>query len=369
MKQQTLRWLEPLIIYIVTRGLLMAVAFFADLFYPDPIGTGFYHVAPQMPWLDVWARWDSAFYLGIASQGYQLNLTEISNIAFFPLYPLLIRCVDFVVNQPLISALIVSHLAFLAALYTLNALCRFERFSESVRLRTLWLTATFPGAFFFSAVYSESLFLLLSLLVFYFARQKNWAFGVLFAILAGATRITGILLTLVLFLEWWRTQPRQLKTGFLLLLAPLGLVSHMVFLGVTYADPIAFWNVQSAFNRTEINPLAAIWRDLEPLITGSNTLPWNVVFDLTAFVLVLICLPLIQKQLGISFSLYSLFSVLIPISSGTGSLLRYVSILFPVMIALALMLQNRRVYVAVQTFFFALMLILAGVFANWIFVA
>ena len=58
------------------------------------------------------------------------------------------------------------------------------------------VTAFAPMAFFFSAVYSESLYLALSVGVFWCARQGRWAWVGVLGALAAATRSAGVVLLL-----------------------------------------------------------------------------------------------------------------------------------------------------------------------------
>ena len=64
----------------------------------------------------------------------------------------------------------------------------------------LLLVAFFPAALFFSAVYSESLFLLLSVGAVLAARQGRWAWAGALAALAALTRNSGVLLLVPLAL-------------------------------------------------------------------------------------------------------------------------------------------------------------------------
>ncbi|CAN5549875.1 hypothetical protein BH23CHL2_BH23CHL2_00910 [soil metagenome] len=62
-------------------------------------------------------RWDSGWYLTIASEGYSYDPSYPSSVAFFPLFPLLIRLVDTVLpGSNVFAALIVVHLALAGAL-------------------------------------------------------------------------------------------------------------------------------------------------------------------------------------------------------------------------------------------------------------
>jgi hypothetical protein len=155
------------------------------------------------------ARWDAAWYLVIAHYGYRPDLGAFtsSRTAFFPLYPLCLSVISHLGVPPILAGVLLSCGALALALYGIHRLTTLElgrtgmskipgvEGGEVARLAVL-LTAFAPMAFFFSAVYSESLYLALSVGVFLCARQGRWAWVAALGVLAAATRSTGVLLLL-----------------------------------------------------------------------------------------------------------------------------------------------------------------------------
>jgi Gpi18-like mannosyltransferase len=356
-------------VFLISRIALAVIAVIAETIIPGPVGAKFYHAVPDNIWLDVWARWDSAFYLEIANQGYALTLREPSSAAFFPLYPILINFVKMIVNNTVLAGLIVSHLCFLAALITIHRLTELEFRDTPTANRTILYVAIFPTSLFFGAIYTESLFLLLSSLMFLFARKRLWAWAGIVGLLAASTRIVGITLLLPVLLEWWRSrEPRRDWFGlFWIAMIPIGLISQMVFLERAFGDPITFWTTQESFNRIGINPINALARDLEPMLKG-GVFPWNVVVDLSAFALAVTAAITAFKPLGSSYTTYTLLGVLIPLSGGTGSLARYVVVLFPVFMMLARWSNRSSVHWAALIVFSMGLIALTTLFVNWVFV-
>jgi Gpi18-like mannosyltransferase len=356
-------------VFLISRIALAVIAVIAETIIPGPVGAKFYHAVPDNIWLDVWARWDSAFYLEIANQGYALTLREPSSAAFFPLYPILINLVKMIVNNTVLAGLIVSHLCFLAALITIHRLTELEFRDTPTANRTILYVAIFPTSLFFGAIYTESLFLLLSSLMFLFARKRLWAWAGIVGLLAASTRIVGITLLLPVLLEWWRSrEPRRDWFGlFWIAMIPIGLISQMVFLERAFGDPITFWTTQESFNRIGINPINALARDLEPMFKG-GVFPWNVVVDLSAFALAMTTAIVAFKPLGSSYTTYTLLGVLIPLSGGTGSLARYVVVLFPVFMMLARWSNRSSVHWAALIVFSMGLIALTTLFVNWVFV-
>ena len=92
-------WQWLLFPFIFSRVVLLWVAWFEHYFTANPgyatyIKQG-YFLSPFFP-IDIWSRWDAEWYLSIVKNGYvpSANLsTTFSNMAFFPLYPDLVRLI------------------------------------------------------------------------------------------------------------------------------------------------------------------------------------------------------------------------------------------------------------------------------------
>jgi len=148
--------------------------------------------------IDATERQDAVWYLRLADDGWS---TEDASAAFFPLYPLTVRAVGWILpGDDLVAALLVSNLAFLVALLALFALTA-EAFGDRVARNAVVVAAIFPTAFFFLAPYTESLFLLLSILAFREARLGRWGRVAGFGALAALTRSVGLLLIPALLVE------------------------------------------------------------------------------------------------------------------------------------------------------------------------
>jgi Mannosyltransferase (PIG-V) len=326
---------------------------------------------PKRHWLEVFTQWDSNFYLEIAREGYIWTLGQASSVAFFPLYPTLMALLHVLIPDLLVCGLLLSFSFFLAALIVLHKLCVHE-FGEVVANRAVWLLAFFPSSLFYGAIYTESLFLFLTLSAFYFARTRQWAWAGLIGLLASSTRINGAIILVPLVIQYlvdvFQTPKKtRASLGLWLLLVPLGLISHMVFLERHFSDPTAFWTVQSTFGRMGWNPLGAISRDLAPVIAGHWQRAWNVPVDLSALVLALVTGIIALRSLGVAYGIWALLGVLIPLLSGTGSLLRYVCVLFPVFMVLAIKL-NGFTLKFVNLLFIVLLIVVSYFFALGVFI-
>ena len=138
-----------------------------------------------------WERFDALWFLRVASSGYRVG---DGSAAFFPLFPLTVRAVSFVLGgHPFAAGMMVANLSFLGALIVLYALTSAE-LSEDLARRTVLFLAFFPTSFFFLMPYSESLFLLLAVTAFWAGRRERWWLAALSGALAAATRSIGIVL-------------------------------------------------------------------------------------------------------------------------------------------------------------------------------
>ncbi len=185
--------------FVVSRLLLIGVTIAAAL-------------VRHRPPLDVWDQWDSKWYLGIASHGYHWRIHwhryDESSLAFFPLYPLLVRVGMSIGLSGMVVALAISNIAFIGALFYVYRWAVLEWGQVAAR-RTVWLMALFPTAFFTFAPYTEALFLLCAAGALYHARRGQALTAGLWVAGAILTRPTGIILLpavlILLHPGRWRT--------------------------------------------------------------------------------------------------------------------------------------------------------------------
>ena len=167
-------WREPLALFTGWRLALGALPFFAWVLFPvvKPDSRSGYILPSLNFWgerlLGVWSRWDGEWFLKVATQGYQ---DGDGTLAFFPLYPALVKILGvLLLENYLLAAVILSSAFALLCLCLLYELARREFGEETAKKSALYL-AVFPTAFFLVACYTESLFLALVLGSFLAARR------------------------------------------------------------------------------------------------------------------------------------------------------------------------------------------------------
>lgn len=289
------------------------------------------------------ANFDGKFYIAISQYWYR-GLDQ----AFFPLYPVFIRFVNLLFEtQPAVSGLIVSVSALFIGMFFFQKLVEID-YKKKITYWSLLFLLFFPTAFFLGAVYTESLFLSLVFISFYFIRKRQIILASIFALLATATRIVGIFLLPVFIYELYlQKKPEKanlkLKQYLPLLAIPAGLLSYMGYLWYRYSDPLLFIHIQPAFGAGrsggEIVLLPQVlYRYLKILFSVS----WdNLTFFVSALELfMLITLSVIlffayKKGIRKSYILFSFIALYFPTLSGTlSSLPRYALVCFAVYIFL-----------------------------------
>lgn len=367
------------------------------------------------------ARWDAAWFLTIAKHGYQANLGAhtAGRAAFYPAYPLAIRTVGLVGIPLVIAGVLVSLCAFAAALYGIHRLTTLEfastarvdseRPAQIARLATL-VIAFAPMAVFFSAIYSESIFLAFSVALFWSARQGRWMWVGVTGALAVATRSPGVALllpALVLYLYGPRAdrppdrvasqppagdgrgvlahvrrvtgalRPRyRLRRDILwLALFPVGLAAYCVWLALTGGELLTPFNAERAlWGRQFAGPLAGIWDGARNTFEGLIHLFSREHPHVTSFAFLLAYLPAVVgvfRRLPLAYGLYVLASIGVAVSYPAAeepllSMPRYLLVLFPLGMWLAAWLvEHPRLKLPLLAISTLLMVYYVARFATW----
>ena len=267
--------------------------------------------------IDATERQDAVWYLRLADEGWS---GEDASAAFFPLYPLTVRAVAWILpgswpGDELMAALLVSNAAFLGALLALFALTA-DAFGERVARRAIVVAALFPTAFFFLAPYTESLFLFLSILAFRAARWDRWGHVAVTGALAALTRSVGILLIPALLVEAFsakrgRSGSRRALAGRVAGAAAisLGPLSWFAWWGLAHGNWLAPLDAQRLWGR-ELQPP---WVSL----THAVDLAWSFrsywLLDLILVSIAIAGLALAVPALRVSEITYGGLSLLLPL--------------------------------------------------------
>jgi hypothetical protein len=343
-------------LFIATRLLLVLVTYIGFILFPVPP-----HVYPVSEvnitaLLTSWNHWDAANFTRIAQYGYQ----TIYDTAFFPLFPLLIKCIAFLFgnNGYIPIGMILSNLALLGALFVLYQIAT-DILGEQIGRRTLLYLCIFPTAFFFFAAYNESLFLFLTASSFLAMRRQKWWLAAMLGFFAALTRSAGVLLVIPFLYELWisgesiipgnqNTFHKILSTiskTLPLLLIPLGTLIYCLYCWKLFHNPLAFAAVQSHWDRHTAWPWIGFLSSLRELLfiqPFGSFFEVHLLFDLVATVSFIALAILGWRRLRMSYNIWMvllLFFMLISPAIAQPDVLvsnqRFVLEMFPAFITLA----------------------------------
>ena len=363
-------------------------------FHPLPVPdfSPLWHEGVARLVFDPWQNWDGQWFLRIAHLGYY---RDDASTAFLPLYPWLISAFAVLFGgDTLVAGCVVSWLSFAGALALLWPLLR-DELGEEVALLSLVLLVTFPTAFYFHAVYTESIFFLLVVLALFAARRGWFLAAGMAALGASLTRWTGFVIAPALLAEAWSQAvakeqgidsvrlpelfspsgrraltkvPLAAALGAVVPALAFPIVQHVLSSAV--GDPWAFSRAQRFWERRVMPPWVGLIDGirvllpghppyLEPLPGGFPRLPdypggfleahaYNLAAALGGLALSVVAL----RRLRPSFGVLALAGVVLPLMTPSRlqplqSMPRFLVVLFPLFAALALLVRGRPLLTAI----------------------
>ena len=339
------------------------------------------------------ARFDANWYAGIAASGYDWegSFDRQQNMAFFPAYPMLMRAVGALTGassrtlspeQRLFRltacGLVISLVAFLWASWYFGQLAR-ELLDDEHARGALWLLASYPFAVFFSAAYTESLFLLAALGAWYSLRHRQFVAGSIFGLIVGLARPNGFFLSVPLglialgFRDGPRTQAGthgwrmpDLPAVATAAMPVIGMLAFTVYLHSQTREWFAWAKMHAAWGRTftaEV-PLSGVTRATNSLLDLIVMRPYDAL-NLLGLTFVIAMLWPVWRRLGVAWVAFLLINVIPPLfAGGLLSMGRLTATMFPVFLALAGTCPARSVP-AVAAAFATLQGLVAVLFYTW----
>lgn len=413
----------PLVVALVHFLIVQVTATLANIYGTDnsptsqPYGSQFpVPPAPSGIWhnlVEPMRMWDGLWYRLIAIEGYPKN--HVWNDAFWPLYPLSMRALGRVTGlSEDVAGYLISNVCFAVALVLLYQLVRLD-FDTPIARRTVWAIAIFPTALFFSAVYTESLFLMLSVAAILSARVRRWWLAGVLGALAALTRSHGIFLVIPFAVLWVKQNGFYLRAmipkGITVGMPLLGPILFGAYLERTQGNWKNFIDVQGAWNRASAWPWktfdcaingcsmdvhqygtvntfqahAADWTWLRQLIdhpswalvtsnAWRNEVAKSDTFELVTTIFFIILIIVGFKVLPLYQSLYLVPGILIPLFQPSSvhplfSIPRFGLVLFPLFIILAVILRKPWMYLPAAAVSIFLLILLTLQFSNWYWVS
>lgn len=382
------------------------LSFVANVAFPDYQREQFTVFGRTEPFWDALARYDSGWYFQIARFGYHYTPDGRDTIAFFPVYPLLMRYVGRLFGRApsdlYIGGVVVSWLAFALAMIGLYKLAALD-LSPRRSARVLMLTAVFPFAYFFGAVYTEATFLAACVWTFYAFRTRRWLLGGVCGAIVTATRVNGILIWPALAWLVWTSVFRDAATSkaadaggvapasltpapahpsahareralalLALFFVPCGIGAYSLFVYTLSGRPLEWvatvqrWGYYPGGGTPGLALLhlvhALVTRPYEYL-AGERMALYDTLNG-GAGLLFVLGTPVVWYRLGTAYGLFMAANLWLPLSSGQyEGLGRYCSVLFPLFIGVAA-LSSRGFFSATLVMFAMLYMLCLSLFAN-----
>lgn len=366
-----------IILAICFRLLGATVGFIANVTIPDFQDQGFTVMERPNPFWDLFARWDSGHYHGIALKGYQFVEGGRSNLAFFPAYPQAMGVVGRALGGGqedfYFAGILITWLSFAIALPLLYRLARLDLPHEAA-MRAAVYAAVFPSAYFFGVVYSEALFLLTLVGAAMAFRTRHWMWAALAAAVMTATRVNGVMFLPALALIGWDAVGASWRDRRAALLAAaaglVGIGSYSAFVYSISGNPFEWYDSITRWGyHPGGDPLAGLFTIYGQLLTRPYQFmvtqpmaPYDTLNALAATA-ALVLVPFIWQRFGRGYAAIVVMGLLLPLSSGQyEGLGRYCAVLFPLPILLGSLKGEAR-HLGLMTgfvLFYALGLVLFG---------
>lgn len=251
--------------------------------------------------------WDGGFYLDIASHGYPHGFSYDpsgkltgNTLAFFPLYPMLVRAVHEVTRLDVpMAGIVTANLALIAALIVVLQLFTRLYGRRTAVVAIVLLAGAQPMALVFLMSYSESLFLALAAGMLLAAHRRNWLTAGLLALLVGLTRPAAVAAVVALgvavLLHLVRERRISWRPLAALVLGCAGTPLYLLWVALRVGRADAWFQIQGAGWGTQWDNGRAIWDFLvQTLATGDGWVPVSTAVLLIA----LVCATLVTWQRG-----------------------------------------------------------------------
>lgn len=355
------KWLlgEILAPFLVSRGLLVLVAWFTEVFVANPRYPA--GEAARRGWqfssfslLDVWGRWDSGWYMNIALHGYApaTSYERVpSTLAFFPLFPMSVRAILRLLPESartptaaLIVGVVIANAALLIALAAIRQLVA-QFADQAAARRSVLYVLTFPTSFFLSCFYPESLFLAASASACLLATRSRWLWASVVGILAVASRPYGVMVVLPMgwiYLSSIQWKISKIRPNLLfLLLVPAALLGYLRLVYPLSGHLFAPFAAQAAWHRH----LAWPWTTLASSLYFEGNIT-RVQQVLAVSIVVLSAWALLRLP-SRAYGLYAL-AITVPslLSATLMGIGRHAVVVFPIYLILAVISRRERVHLA-----------------------
>lgn len=277
--------------------------------------------------LQSWSMWDGGHYVVLAEYGYLSGIGDQDRAAFFPLYPLLMRVGAWLPGVSVqLAGIAISLGSLLVTVWFLTDYVQ-KRFGPDLARESILILMITPYAVFLTAVYTESLFMMLAIVCLWLADRKSWWAAALFVGLATATRVTGLaLVPAVLWLAFRNRESIQKLVG-LAALSVSGILAYMIYSWYAMDSPIAFLTAQEDWGGWQHRFgqfLEVFFLRPNELLTGDHVYPIAFI-NFVLLVVSLVSIPFMWRRLDPGMAMYST----LVISQGAVSIISFGRMMIP----------------------------------------
>jgi hypothetical protein len=347
-------WRAAWPVFVTTRLGVLLIGFF---------GIAIVGYAPHTPpwrisdndFLNLPARWDTGWYVGIAERGYQWNpqvKSEMQNIAFFPAFPVASYYVSLLIGRNTAWAgVLISMVGFLGALLYLFRFARDRVGDDAAAAAVTWM-AVYPFALFFSTAYTEGLFLFAALAACYHFERDQWVAAAVAGLVAGLSRPNGCLLSVMLALIALRSartaSPALTATRISIAAMPgIGMLIYSAYIYSLTGNPLEWAANHAAYGRVYRGAAAVITERIDYIsINGLYNYITVLALDLMNFIPTVFALAAIvpvYRLLGLPYAVMIAINVLLPVlMGGVLSMGRITSVMFPLFVWLGAAVPAQR---------------------------
>jgi hypothetical protein len=182
----------------------------------------------EIPFVNLFSRWDSGWYVQIALNGYPAGGNPVSpNWAWFPLYPFFMKVLGPLFSgwmssfdAVLVAGFLISNVLFFVSLFLFYEISKLVLKNRRLSLVSTIFFSFWPGSLFYSCVYSESMFMTLALGAFYFLEKGAGGKSTVLGFLAGLTRSSGFLVFIPFLFKGLRERKLRLITQSFIVATP-----------------------------------------------------------------------------------------------------------------------------------------------------
>jgi Gpi18-like mannosyltransferase len=324
----------------------------------------------SLPFFNIFARWDSGFYADIALTGY--GTTIVPRWEFFPLYPICMgilgRLIAFIFSIPLdlavyVAGFVISNIAFFCSVYFLYRLTELILRDTRTAVQSGILLALYPAGIFLSAVYSESVFLLLVLLsLIYWYRIKRPLSGVC-GFLAGLARPVGVVLAIPYFYDVFTDRSARksalnyLSVGVVL----LALICFFAYSQIMTGTPFATFAAERLYWKVTLSPAYILTLARNEIIDHPLIIPYMGMGIGGVFASIITARSKAEREIG----LFSICLIAVYLLTPIISFPRYAITLVPMYWSLSKLCYWRWVRILLYAAFLVLLAVGTGQFVNW----